>query len=438
MVCDVGAPGLVMAAWVLAGALALCGALTLAELGAMIPNSGGPYAFLRRAFGAPIGFAYGWMMLFLGGPLSIAALAAGSAIFLNLLTGGSIESLNLPFAFMGMHGAVTGTRLAALALLAMIAIINLAPIRTNGAIATALAVVKILMLVALAVGAFAFGAGSFSHFAMSGNGGLCTGLPLLHGIAGFGAAMVGALYAYQGWSSLTYVAGEVKDPGRTLPRALVASIGVVITVYVAANLAYFYTLTPHPNADVSPESSVGLEVLGRVFGAPARGVATALLFISVLATLHVSILTNSRITFALADDDRLVPWLAKVAPGTHVPGRAVMVSALFAGVLVLLGTFDVLSDFLVFSVWVFFALTALALFRLRAIAPDADRPYRIAGYPWLPGAFVAVAVWLLIEAVVDAPQRSFIGLGIIALALPAYFLLRARRSRGEAAAISER
>ncbi|MBC5805730.1 MAG: amino acid permease [Candidatus Eremiobacteraeota bacterium] len=197
MTCDVGSPSLVMLAWIGAGALSLCGSLTFAELGTMIPESGGPYAFLRRAFGGSVAFAYGWMMFFLGGPLAAAALAAGTAIFLNLLSGGMLEHVH--------YGWLNGATLAALVMLVAVTTMNLARVRTNGLLAIGLAAVKILMLVALTAAAFIFGEGSFGHFALSGSQGACTGIApsLRGGAAGFGAAMLGALYAYQGWSSLT-------------------------------------------------------------------------------------------------------------------------------------------------------------------------------------------------------------------------------------------
>jgi basic amino acid/polyamine antiporter, APA family len=423
MTCNVGSPGLVVTAWVMAGLLALCGALTLAELGAMTPESGGPYAFLRRAFGPPIAFAYGWMMFFLGGPLSLAALAAGGAIFLNLMLGGTLDRFAIPFALLGSHGAVSGAQLASLALLVVVALVNLEPMKTNGGIATALTVIKILMVAGLSLAAFAFGAGGWSHFGQSGALGNCVGIVAAErgGAAGFGAAMIGALYAYQGWSSLTYVAGEVKDPGRTLPAALAGSVLLVIGLYTLVNVAYFYVLPPAAVASIAPSSSIGIEVFGKIFGAGARGLATVLLFISVIATLHVSILTNSRITYAFARDGIFLPWLARVSPTTHVPARAVLVSAALAAVLVMLGSFDVLSDFQVFNNWVFYALIAISVFVLRRKEPDARRPYRIVGYPLVPALFVGAALWLLIEAVVGAPARSLLGLGIIALALPVYW-----------------
>jgi APA family basic amino acid/polyamine antiporter len=427
MTCNVGSPGLVVTAWVAAGALALCGALTLAELGAMTPESGGPYAFLRRAFGEPIAFAYGWMMFFLGGPLSLAALAAGGAIFLNLLLAGALARFDMPFVLAGVHGVVSGAQIAALVLLAAVALVNLEPVRTNGGIAIVLTILKILMVAGLSIAAFALGTGSWSHFAQSGALGTCVGVVAAErgGAAGFGAAMVGALYAYQGWSSLTYVAGEVKEPGRTLPAALATSVILVIGLYTLVNVAYFYVLSPSAVASVSPSSSVGIEVFGKIFGAGARGTATVLLFVSVMATLHVSVLTNSRITYAFARDGVFVPWLAGVSPSTHVPARAVLVSSAVAAVLVMLGSFDALSDFQVFNNWVFYALVALSVFVLRRKEPLAPRPYKIAGYPVVPALFVAAATWLLVEAVVGAPARSLLGLGIIAAALPVYWWRRA-------------
>lgn len=423
MTCDVGSPSTVILAWIAAGMLSLCGSLTFAELGAMIPDSGGPYAFLRRAFGGAVAFAYGWMVFFLGGPLAAAALAAGAAIFLNLLSGGALQQLH--------YGGVNGTALAALTMLGAVTVINLARVHTNGLLATGLAVVKVLMLVALAGAAFAFGAGSFGHFALSGSQGACTGISAAArgGAAGFGAAMLGALYAYQGWSSLTFVTGEVKEPGRTLPRALIWSMLVIIVLYVSANVAYFYVLTPAAIASVSPSSSVGLEVLGRIFGSHAQGLATGLLLLSVVATLHVTILTNSRITYALAQDGVFLPWLAGVSRRTHVPARAILVGSLLAAILILLANFDVLSDMEIFCVWIFYALTGTAVFVLRRKEPDASRPYRTFAYPVVPLLFIAAALWLLLEAFYGAPGRSLIGLAIIAAAVPIYPVLRPRRNR---------
>ncbi|HEY5093709.1 MAG TPA: amino acid permease [Candidatus Eremiobacteraceae bacterium] len=428
MTCNVGSPDLVVVAWVAAGILALCGALTFAELGALTPHSGGPYAFLRRAFGQPLAFAYGWTIFFLYGPATCAALAAGAAIFINLLTGGALDTFAIHIPLMHWQIAVTGTQCTGIAILAVVALINCAPVHVNGTIATLLTILKVLMVGGLTVAAFALGHGDWHHFAASGFGGSCAGIAASArgGATGFAAAMVGALYAYNGWAALTYVAGEVKNPGRAIPVALIASMMIVIFLYAAANVAYFYILSSASIAGLSPASSVGIEVVGTLFGPAARGIAAALLVVSVIATLHVSVMTIARIVYAYSGDGFFLPWLARVSEGGRVPVRSVLALGILAAVLVLLGSFDSLSDFEIFTGWVFYGLTGLSVFVLRRKEPDADRPYRVSGYPVVPALFVATTVWLLAEVIIAAPLRSLIGLGIIALAVPVYWL----RARG--------
>jgi APA family basic amino acid/polyamine antiporter len=423
MTCEVGSPDLVVLAWIAAGLLALCGALTFAELGAMSPDSGGPYAFLRRAFGPPIAFAYGWSVFFLYGPLSCAALAAGAAIFINLLSGGALEKFAFHAALLNWHVSINGTQCAGIAILAAVALVNCAPVKVNGMIATLLTIMKVIVVGGLTASAFTLGHGDWHHFAANGLAGGCSGIAASSrgGAAGFAAAIIGALYAYNGFAALTYVAGEVKNPGRTIPIALAASMTVVIVLYAAVNVAYFYLLSLTSIAGLSPTSSVGIEAVGTIFGSAVRGTAAALLVVSVIATLHVSILSISRIIYAYSSDGLFVPWLARVSAGSHVPVRSVIALAILSAALVMLGTFDALSDFQVFAGWVFYGLTGLSVFVLRRKEPDADRPFKVTGYPIVPALFVATTAWLLIEVVIATPERSLIGLAIIALALPVYW-----------------
>jgi APA family basic amino acid/polyamine antiporter len=423
MTCNVGSPDLVVVAWIVAGLLALCGALTFAELGAMTPASGGPYAYLRRAFGQPVAFAYGWTVFFLYGPLSCAALAAGSAIFINLLSGGALETVAFHATLLNWNVAITGTQCTALAILGAVAIVNFAPVQVNGTIATLLTAMKVIMVGGLTVAAFAVGHGDWHHFATNGLAGACSGIAVSSrgGAAGFAAAIIGALYGYNGFAALTYVAGEVKNPGRTIPIALVASMTIVIVLYAAVNVAYFYVLPPAVIANLSPASSVGIEAVGTVVGSSVRGTAAALLVLSVIATLHVSILSISRIIYAYAGDGLFVPWLARVSAVSRVPVRSIVALAVLAGALVMVGSFDALSDFQVFAGWLFYGITGLSVFVLRKKEPDADRPYRVLGYPIVPALFVATTAWVLAEAVIATPGRFLIGLAIIALSLPVFW-----------------
>jgi APA family basic amino acid/polyamine antiporter len=422
MTCNAGSPDLVLIAWVAAGLLALCGALSFAELGSMMPDSGGPYAFLRRAFGRPMAFAYGWTVFFLYAPLACAALAAGAAIFLNLMSGGALEAFAFHAQLLVWHFTITGTQCAALAILAAVALVNCAPVQVNGTIATLLTILKVLMVGGLTIAAFAVGQGDWHHFAANGLAGACAGIAASArgGATGFAAAMIGAMYAYNGFAALTYVAGEVKNPARTIPIALVASMTIVIVLYAAANVAYFYVLSPAVIANLSPASSVGIEVVGTVFSSAARGTAAALLLISVIATLHVSILSTSRIVYAYSGDGLFLPWLSRVS-GARVPVRAVLALAILAALLVTLGSFDSLSDLFVFTGWLFYGLTTLSVFVLRKKEPEADRPFRVVGYPVVPALFVVTTAWLLAEVVMAAPERSLIALAIIALSLPVYW-----------------
>jgi len=433
MTCNVGSPDLVVGAWIAGGILALCGALTFAELGAMMPDSGGPYAYLRRAFGQPVAFAYGWTVFFLYAPLTCAALAAGSAIFINLLSGGALDAFSFQTTLFNTHLTINGTQCASIVIIAVVAAINCAPVGVNGAIATILSVVKIAMVGGLTASAFAIGLGDWHHFALNGLAGACTGIATTArgGATGFAAAMIGALYAYNGWASLTYVAGEVKNPGRTIPRALITSMTIVIFLYAAANVAYFYVLSPSAIANLSPTSSVGIAAAGSLLGSAARGIAAALLVLSVLATLHVSILTFARIIYAYSGDGLFLPWLSRISKSARVPVRSVLALSVLAAALVMLGSFDSLSDFQIFTGWVFYGLTGLSVFFLRRQEPDVERPYRVSGYPVVPALFVATTVWILAEAVVATPTRSMIGLGIIILALPVYWW----RARHGAAAV---
>jgi APA family basic amino acid/polyamine antiporter len=424
MTCNVGSPDLVVLAWIAAGFLALCGALTFAELGALTPDSGGPYAFLRRAFGPPIAFAYGWSVFFLYGPLTCAALAAGAAIFINLLSGGSLDAFAYHALLWNWHFTITGTQCAALALLATVAVVNCAPVQVNGTIATLLTAMKIIVVGGITVAAFTVGFGDWHHFAATGLAGACSGIAASSrgGTAGFAAAIVGALYAYNGWATLTYVAGEVKNPGRTIPIALVASMTIVIVLYASVNVAYFFVLSPAVVANLPPASSVGITVVSAISGPSVSGTAAALLVLSVIATLHVSVLSISRVIYAYSGDGLFMPWLARVSAGARVPVRAVMALAALTAALVMWGSFDVLSDFQVFAGWVFYGLTGLSIFVLRYKEPDAIRPFKVTGYPIVPALFVLTTAWLLIEVVIATPERSLIGLAIIAIALPVYWL----------------
>jgi APA family basic amino acid/polyamine antiporter len=431
MMCNVGTPGSLLAAWVVAGLLTLCGALTFAELGAAIPASGGPYAFLRRAYGRPLAFAGGWSTFFIGGPASTAALAAGCAIFFNLASGNALERVGSSAASAGTPLNVTGMQWAAVILIVAVTALNFAPALLGGRIATLFAYLKIGMLAALTLAAIGLGHGSLANFSHSATTGSCAGvLPAMRlGPGGFAAALSGALYAYGGWQNVTQVAGEVKNPGDTFPFALGAGVVLVIVAYVAANASYVYVLGPLAITDLPAGASVGVTMVEALFGPALSTIAASLLFASVAATLHVTILTYSRVTYALAKDGYGPSRLAGLSSRARVPVDAMVANALIAIALVLLGNFDTLSNYFVFNAWLFFVATAAALFVLRRREPELARPYRVFGYPYVPAVFIIVSSWMLVQTLLSDPYGALAGVAIVALSFPYYYWERSRGIR---------
>ena len=409
MTCNVGTPGMVLTVWVVAGMLSLAGALTYAELGAMMPRSGGEYNFLGAAYGRLWAFLNGWMRTFIGQTGSQAAVAVAFVIFLNDLLGGTLSESTIRFLPVGIIAAGTA--------------LNLASVRASGAIATGLTAIKVGLVLAVGFGAFLLADGSMGHFAMSGAAGACEGVAdsARLGLAGFGAAMLAALWGYDGWNTLTHVAGEVRDPQRNIPRALIWGVFGIILLYVFVNAAYFYVLAPEAVASVPESSSVAREAAVRFFGPAIVGLMAAGLMASSFGTLHTSILAGARITYAMARDGMLPRTLGRVSAGARVPAAAVLLHGTWASLLALSGSFDTLTDYVIFGSWIFYGMAAAAVFVLRRKWPDAPRPYRTWGYPVVPILFLLVTVFLLVNTLLTTPVQALWGLGLIAAGLPVYW-----------------
>src|SRR5918998_6200821 len=306
MTCNVGTPGKVVAVWIAAGLLSLAGALTYAELAAMMPRAGGEYVFVREAYGRPLGFLYGWMQIFIAKTGSQASLAVAFAIFFNDLTGGTLSRNFFTLPIPGFPVPFGGLQVMALGAIILFTIVNCAAVVVSGHVAAVLTFVKIALVLGIGLGAFllADGGGGFSNYALENTGGACEGVSAgaRYGMAGFGAAMLGALWGYDGWNNLTLVAGEVKDPQKNIPRAPIFGMFVIITAYVFVNIAYFYALAPTEVASVPAASSVASEVAVRVFGAAAVSLIAAGLVFSSVGSLHTSILAGARVPHAMSRD----------------------------------------------------------------------------------------------------------------------------------------
>jgi len=415
MTCNVGNPRTVLLVWIAAGLLSLAGTFSYSEIAAMLPEAGGDYVYLRRAYGRLVGFLYGWMTFAVAKAGSQAALAVGLGIFMNVALGGALQHWR-PFGLSGLT-------LVALSAIWTVALINCASVSAGGRTALVITLAKVGLVLGVGVGAFSFAPGSWSHLTGAAAAGTCEGVAesARGGVAGFGAAMLGALWAYDGWNNVAPLAGEIRDPQRNLPRAFVGGMLVVAFLYLFVNLAYFYVLTPGQVESVSTSSSVATEVLRRFLGPAAVSLTAVALMISSFGSLHASVLANSRVPFAMARDGLFFRGLAQLSARTNVPARAILAQAAWASVLAVSGSYDTLTDSVIFVSWLFYGLSTASLFVFRRTMPDAPRPYRALGYPVIPVVFVLVTVALLVNTFIAAPRQALQGVAVLIAGLPLYW-----------------
>ena len=448
MTCNVGSPDWVIAAWIAAGLLSLAGALTYAELTAMKPEAAGPYVFLRDSYGRLSSFLFGWMQMFIARTGSQAGVAVVFAIALNDYLDGALKQTLFSTSIFGYAYEVTSLQIIAVVVIAIFTTLNCLSVSMSGQIATALTMIKIGLVLFVGLGAFMFvTGGNFGNFSLMDTGGSCEGVTAsvrfgsaeYSFLAGFGAAMLGALWGYDGWDNLSFVAGEVKDPNRNIPIAIIGSVLLIILLYVGVHVAYFYVLDPTTVAGVSKDSSVAMALVSKFFAADiltlGTGIAVAIftvgLMMSSLGTLHTSILSASRIPYAMANDGLMFNGFKKLSINA-VPINGVLFQGVWASVLALSGSFDTLTDYVIFGSWLFYALITSSIFIFRRKHPDAPRPYRAWGYPVVPVIFLLVAGWLLVSTLINTPQQSVTGLLLIVLGLPVYyFLTRGERPKSE-------
>jgi APA family basic amino acid/polyamine antiporter len=423
MTCNVGTPGAVLAVWLGAGLLSLAGTFSYSEIAAMMPEAGGDYVYLRTAYGRLVGFLYGWMAFAVARAGSQAALAVGLAIFMNVALGGALVQMHLAGSVLGHPWSLSGLTLVALATIWAVALINCASVVAGGRTALAVTIAKVGLVLGVGVGAFLFAPGAWSHWMQSGVDGTCDGVAASArgGIAGVGAAMLGALWAYDGWNNVAPLAGEIRDPQRNLPRAFVGGTLVVTALYLFVNLGYYYALSPTEIASVPTTSSVATAVLQRFLGPIAVSLMAIALMVSSFGALHASVLANSRIPFAMARDGLFFRVLGELSPRTRVPVKAILAQAVWSSMLALSGSYDTLTDSVIFAAWLFYGLSTASLFVFRKTMPDRYRPYRALGYPYVPIVFLLVTAALLINTFFAAPREALRGVLFLVAGLPLYW-----------------
>src|SRR6267143_1272345 len=412
----------VFAAWIVGAILSIFGAFSFAELGSMIPEAGGEYAYLRRGFGPVWGFLFGWMHSIVGRPSSLASISAGMMRFLSfLLPVVAVPLFTIHIAIPGLTGWIKpydfvftwAQPLAVFWIMAMTGV-NYLGVRLGGAVQVFLTSIKIIS-VAIVIGVAFFSPAPAARapdpfWPAAGMGGGVI-------FSAFLAALAAALWAYDGWEDLNLVGSEVENPQKNFPRALVGGVGLVAVVYLLFSAACLKVL---PFDTVAASQHIASDVVEHIKGATAASWITFAMVISALGSMNSSVLSGARVGYAMASDGIFFKIVEGIHPKFRTPGRSLIFQGVLASLMALTGTFEELTNLFIFAAWIFYGAAVVAMFRMRKSEPDLPRPYRCWGYPWVPGLFVAGALALTINIWLQRPGRSSIGLLLILAGLPFY------------------
>jgi len=423
----VGTASLVFVAWILGGVIVLFGAFCYAELGATFPRAGGPYVYLNQGLGPLWGFLFGWMSSFLDRPVAMATLAAGFLRFLSFLFPVVATPLYSGHIASFEFTLTLAQPLAALVVL-LVTALNYLSVKFSGGVQIFLTSAKVGTIVLIVAGGLLFGSRHPSFVAHT-EGSLGPHTSALATIGAILSALVPAMWAYNGFNDLGDLGEEILEPQKNIPRSIILGLFTIAGLYLLANVVYFRIL---PFETIASSRHIASDVVQSFAGAGGARVLTLAMAISALGALHVVVLTGARIPYAMARDGVFFKFAARVHPGLHTPSGALIFLGFIGVLLALTGTYEQLYSLFVFAAWIFFALTAIALIRLRVKQPDLVRAYRAWGYPFTPVIFVVAAVALTVNLWLFRPVRSSIGLLVILAGIPFYYFWRQKAvSAGE-------
>jgi len=413
---------IVFAAWIVGAILSISGAFSFAELGSMIPEAGGEYAYLRRGFGPVYGFLFGWTHSIVGRPSSLASISAGMMRFLSFLFPVvAVPLFTVHIVVPGLTGWIKpydfvftwAQPLAVLWILIMTGI-NYLGVRLGGAVQVFLTSIKIMSVaIVIAVAFFSPAPAARAPDPFWPDMGMGTGAIF----SAFLAALAAALWAYDGWEDLNLVGSEVENPQKNFPRALVGGVGFVAVIYLLFSAACLKVL---PFSSVASSLHIASDVVERIAGYGAAAWITWAMVISALGSMNSSVLSGARVGYAMARDGIFFKIADGIHPKYRTPARSLIFQSVLASLMALTGTFEELTNLFIFAGWIFYGFAVVALFRMRRTEPDLPRPYRCWGYPWVPGLFVAGALALTVNIWLQRPGRSSIGLLLILAGLPFY------------------
>jgi len=442
---QVGSPGLLLAVWAVTGIVTVMGALTQGELAAMYPRAGGQYVYLREGLSPLWGFLYGWTLFLVIQTGTIAAVVVAFGKFLGVLWPGlspdvwlSLGHIPAPgdalFALLGHPSArpeaieigVSWQRLLGIGVVLLLTWVNVQGVRTGAWIQTVFTAAKTLALAGLIVLGLTIGRSAAALAANFGQGRLWGGgLPLLSlaVVPVVGAAMVGSLFSSDAWNNVAFAATEVKNPRRNLPLALGLGTGLVCLMYLLANVAYISVL-PLGEIQAAAQDRVGTAAAQVIFGDAGLTIMAIAIMISTFGCANGLVLAGARVYYAMSHDGVFFRSAGGVDPRHRTPKTALWVQALWTCLLALSGTYSNLLDYVIFAAVLFYFLTVLALFRLRRLKPDAERPYRVVGYPWMPGLYLVAMGALMVDLLLKKPLYTWPGLIIVMIGIPVYFVWR--------------
>jgi len=418
-------PVLFLLVWVLGALISMSAAFAFAELGSMYPDSGGQYVYLREAFGDLIAFLYGWMLFTVANGGTIAALSVASAAYL----GGIFPSLSPEHIVLSVAGiALTRAHVVGLFSIVIVTWFNVVGLRRGAILQNVATWAKFVAMAAFVILGFAIGKGNWSNFTARASGvpsSFSMGLTPGQLFSALGVGLIAVFWAYDGWVYITWVAGEVKEPRRNVPRAMVLGIIVVAVIYLAMNVTYVYAM---PLSEVAKHETIAYAAAASLFSPGAAKWLSATIALSCFGAMASCTLSGARVYFAMARDGVFFQRMADIHPKFRTPALSLIGQGLWASVLTVSGRYDQLYTYVIYGMVVSYTLTVIGLFVLRWKKPNVDRPFRCTGYPWLPAIYVALGAWWSINTLIERPKEAIGSIIIVLLGVPG-FLYWKRHSR---------
>ena len=405
-------PVLFLLVWVLGGIVSLLGCVAFAELGSMFPDSGGQYVYLREAYGDLVAFLYGWMLFSVANGGTIAALAVASAAYMGEIVP-VISQNHVVFSAVGL--SITRAHLVGIFLIALLTYVNVVGLRWGALLQNVSTWTKFAAMACFVVLGLTLGKGHWGNF--SPQGGATLGLGPAPFISAMGVALIAVFWAYDGWVYITWVAGEVKEPRRNVPLAMVLGILVVGAIYLAMNVTYLYSM---PVGEIAQHETIAHAAAASLFSPRAALWLSATIAISCFSAAATCTLSGARVYLAMAQDGVFFKRMAAIHPQWRTPAFSLIGQGIWAGILTVSGRYDQLYTYVIYGMVLSYTLTVIGLFILRWKRPEIPRPYRCAGYPWVPAIYVLIGTAWTLNTIITRPAEAFWGTALVLVGVPGY------------------